>query len=142
MEKLFILLRTKKNLEELNLIFNEPNILLDEENEDYFLVLLKFIYNILIIINKENLLLKSIKIISKHFKFDNNKNNSINKFIQEINFNEKNKYLINFELQLQINNILYISNIISYNFRKLYLGSLDKISLNNFFSFYKNKNFI
>ena len=142
MEKLFILLRTKKNLEELNLIFNEPNILLDEENEDYFLVLLKFIYNILIIIDKENLLLKSIKIISKHFKFDNNKNNSINKFLQGINFNEKNKYLINFELQLQINNILYISNIISYNFRKLYLGNLDKISLNNFISFYKNKNFI
>ena len=140
MEKLFILLQTKKHLEEINLIFNEPNILLNEE--DYYLVLLKFIYNILIMIDKENLLLKSIQIISKYFKFDNNKNDTINKFLQDINFKEKNKYLTNFELQLQINNILNISNVISYNFKKLYLGSLDKISLINFISFYKNEKFI
>ena len=37
MEKLFILLQTKKNLDELILIFNEPNILLDDENEEYCL---------------------------------------------------------------------------------------------------------
>ena len=142
MEKLFILLQTKKNLDELILIFNEPNILLDDENEDYYLILLKFIYNIIIMINKEIILLKKIKIISKFFRFDNNKNNSINQFLNGINLHEKNKYLINFELQLQINNIINISNLISYNFKKIYLGSIDKITLSNLVSFYKNKKYI
>ena len=142
MEKLFILLQTKKNLDELILIFNEPNILLDNENEDYYLILLKFIYNIIIMINKEIILLKKIKIISKYFQFDTNKNNSINQFLNGINLHEKNKFLINFELQLQINNMINISNLISYNFKKVYLGSIDKITLSNFVSFYKNKKFI
>ena len=142
MEKLFILLQTKKNLDELFLIFNESNLFSDINNEQYYLILLKFIYNIFIMINNENMNLKSIKIISKYFQFNNNKNNTIDQFLNGINFNKKNKYLINFELQLQINNILKISNIISYNFKILYLGFLDKISLKNFILFYKEKKFV
>ena len=143
MEKLFILLQTKKNLEELILIFNEPNILLDNnENDDFYLILLKFIYNILIMIDKENLLLKSIKINSKNFLFDNNKNNSIYQFLNGINLNEKNRCLINFELHMNINNVVNISNLISFNFKKMYLGEIDKITLNNFVTFYKSKKFI
>ena len=141
-EKLFILLQTKKNLEKLVLILNEPNIFLDEKNDDYYLILLKFIYNILNLINKENFILKSFKMISKYFKFDSNKNKSIEEFLTGINFNEKNKNLTDFELNFQINNLKNISNLISYNFQILYLGSLDKVSLHNFISFYKNKNFI
>ena len=145
-EKLFILLQTQKNLDELNLVFNEPKILLNSDNSNennyYYLILLKFIYNILLMINKENIHLKKIKIISKYFQFDNNKNSTTNNFLKTINFNEKNKNLIYFELQLQINNIIYISNLISFNFKYLYLGSLDKVSLSNFILFYKNKKFV
>ena len=143
MEKLFILLQTKKNLEELFLIFNEnDNIFSDDENKDFYLVLLKFIYNILIMLDKEKFLLKSIKIVSKYFNFDSNKNNSIEELLSQINYNINNKNLINFELQLQINNIINISNLISFNFRKLYLGALDQKSLSSFILFYQDKNFI
>ena len=143
MEKLFILLQTKKNLEELFLMFNETdNIFSDDENKDFYLVLLKFIYNILIMLNKEKFLLKSIKIISKYFNFDSNKNNSIEEFLSQINYNINNKSLINFELQLQINNIINISHLISFNFRRLYLGALDQKSLSSFILFYQDKNFI
>ena len=139
-EKLFILLQTKKNLEELALIFNEPNLF--EKEEDYYIIFLKFIFNILSMINREKFTLKSFKLISKYFQFDNNKNKYIDDFLRGINLNEKNKNLINFELNFQINNIKNISNLFSYNYEKLYLGSLDKVSLLNFITFYKSKNFI
>ena len=139
-EKLFILLQTKKNLEELALIFNEPNLF--EKEEDYYIIFLKFIFNILSMINREKFTLKSFKLISKYFQFDNNKNKYIDDFLSGINLNEKNKNLINFELNFQINNIKNISNLFSYNYEKLYLGSLDKVSLLNFITFYKSKNFI
>ena len=145
MEKLFILLQTKKNLEELFLIFNEPNLfVLDNDNNenDYYYVLLKFIYNILIMINKENFILKYIKIISKYFLFDSNKNNSIENFLNQINFNDTNKNIIDFQLQLKMNNIANISHLISFNLQKLYLGDLDKKTLCNFVLFYQEKKFI
>ena len=145
MEKLFILLQTKKNLEELFLIFNEPNLFVidnDNNENDYYYVLLKFIYNILIMINKENFILKNIKIISKHFLFDSNKNNSIENFLNQINFNDTNKNLIDFQLQLKMNNIANISHLISFNLQKLYLGDLDKKILCNFVLFYQEKKFI
>ena len=145
MEKLFILLQTQKNLDELYIIFNEPKILLyndnNNENNSYYLILLKFIYNLLIMINKENTILRKLKIISKYFQYDNNKNNTINEFLKTIDFKEKNKNLIYFELHLQIKNIIPISNLISYNFKYLHLGALDKISLSNFVKFYKNEKF-
>ena len=140
-EKLFILLQTKKNLEELALIFNEPN-LFEKEEEDYYLIFLKFIFNILSMINREKFTLKSFKLISKYFQFDNNKNKYIDDFLSGINLNEKNKNLINFELNFQNKKIKNISNLFSYNYEKLYLGSLDKVSLLNFITFYKSKNFI
>ena len=145
MEKLFILLQTKKNLEELFLIFNEPNLFVidnDNNENDYYYVLLKFIYNILIMINKENFILKNIKIISKHFLFDSNKNNSIENFLNQINFNDTSKNLIDFQLQLKMNNIANISHLISFNLQKLYLGDLDKKTLCNFVLFYQEKKFI
>ena len=147
MEKLFILLQTKKNLEELFLFFNEPNLFAidnDDNNNDYYYVLLKFIYNILIMINKDTFILKYIKIISKYFLFDSgeNKNNFIDKFLNRFNLNENNKNLIDFQFQLKMNNITNISHFISFNLKKLHLGDFDKNTLCNFISFYQEKKFI
>jgi hypothetical protein len=147
MEKLFILLQTKKNLEELFLFFNEQNLFAidnDDNNNDYYYVLLKFIYNILIMINKDTFILKYIKIISKYFLFDSNKNknNFIDKFLNRFNLNENNKNLIDFQFQLKMNNIANISHFISFNLKKLHLGDFDKNTLCNFISFYQEKKFI
>ena len=145
MEKLFILLQTKKNLEEFFLIFNEPNLFVldkDDKENDYYYVLFKFIFNILIMINQENFILKNIKIISKYFLFDSNKNNSIQNFLNQINFNHTNINIIDFRIQLKMYNITNISHLISFNLQKLYLGDLDKKTLSDFILFYQEKKFL
>jgi hypothetical protein len=134
-------------LEELFLFFNKQNLFTidnDDNKNDYYYVLLKFIYNILIMINKDIFILIYIKIISKYFLFDSdkNKNNFIDKFLNQFNLNENNKNLIDFQFQLKMNNITNISHFISFNLKKLHLGDFDKNTLCNFISFYQEKKFI
>ena len=140
LEKLFLLLQSKKNLDSLSIIFDLPRLI--SENEKYFMIFMKFLFNIFLMLNRERFHLKQLKIISPFLNFDSCKNLLIENFIEGINLNNKNKNLSLFHIQLQISSMLNISNIISVNLQNLFLGDLDLETFENFINFYQSEQFL
>ena len=73
LEKLFLLIQTKKSLERLEIIIKLPSKLLESgnENDGYHIAIMKFIINLIILLNSEKLYLKEFKLILPFFNFDN-----------------------------------------------------------------------
>ena len=140
LEKLFLLLQSKKNLDSLSIIFDLPRLI--SENEKYFMIFMKFLFNIFLMLNRERFHLKKLRIISPFLNFDSCKNLLIENFIEGINLNNKNKNLSLFHIQLQISSMLNISNIISVNLQNLFLGDLDLETFENFITFYQSEQFL
>ena len=139
-EKLFLLLQTKKRLERIELIINLPSVLYD--NEGYHWTILKFLLNIIILMQKEVFNLKEFKIIVPFFNLDNRKYPIIGDFLERINLNEKHKFLKNFEFQgnfFKLNNII---NLIPYNLLSLNLGEFDLDTFKTFVDFYHNEQYL
>jgi len=139
-EKFFILLQTKKQLDCLTLIFEQPKLLLN--NENYFWVIMKFLFNIFLMLNREKFQLQELKLIAPNLNFDNKKNPLIESFLDGINLNNKNKNLIRFSLQAQISKLPNICNLISKNIEILILGDFDLDTFKSFITFYQSENFI
>ena len=139
-QKLFYLLQTKKHLEQIGITITKPLIL--SYNEGMFLILLKFLFNVFIMLDNERFSLKELKLVMPYFNLDNKKYPIIGEFFNTINLNEKNKTLKNFYLQIPMSKILNINNLISYNLLSLRLGDLDKDTFKIFMKFYHSEDYL
>ena len=140
LEKLFLLLQTKKRLEKIELILNVPLILND--NEGYHWTILKFLLNIILLLQKEKFNLKDFKLILPYFNLDNRKYPVIGEFLQSINLNEKSKLLKNFQIQATIMKLYNIRNLISYNLLSLNIGEFDLDTFKAFIEFYHTEEYL
>ena len=140
LEKLFLLFQTKKLLEKIELIFDLPLILCNEEG--YHWTILKFIFNIIILLQKETFNLKEFNLILPFFNLDNRQYPVIGDFLEKINLNEKNKLIKNFSLKANIFKLYNIKNLISYNLISLNIGELDLDTFKAFVDFYQTKEFL
>ena len=140
LEKLFLLLQTKKSLEKIELIIDIPLILYD--NEGYHWTILKFIFNIFILLNQEKFGLKEFKLNLPFFNFDNRTFPIIGEVIDNINLNEKNKSFKDFYFHASIIKLYNIKNLISYSLLSLNLGELDLDSFKSFIDFYQSKEYL
>ena len=141
LEKFFILIQTKKNIEFLAMIFNEPILIIN--NEKFFWIFTKILFNILLMINNEKFNnLNELKLLFPYLIFDNRKKIFIENFFEKINFYNLNQKLKKFSIQIQILNLPNFINIISKNFEYLFIGDLDIETFNNFIIFYQKENFI
>ncbi len=141
LEKFFILIQTKKNIEFLSMIFNEPILIIN--NEKFFWILTKILFNILLMINNEKFNnLNELKLLFPYLIFDNRKKIFIENFFEKINFYNLSQKLKKFSIQIQILNLPNFINIISKNFEYLFIGDLDIETFNNFIIFYQKENFI
>ena len=75
------------------------------DNEGIFLIILKFLFNIFIMLDSERFLLKELKLILPYFSLDNKKYPVIGEFFNIINLNEKNKVLKKFNLSFANSNV-------------------------------------
>jgi hypothetical protein len=144
LEKLFLLFQTKKNLEKLEIIITLPSIFLsnEKENDNYNIVIIKFILNLIILLHKEKLNLKEFRISLPYFNFNNRSYPIIGEAFEKINLLRKNPQLKIFQLEISIFKIYNIQNLISINLQDLQIGELDLETFNFFIQFYQSKEYI
>ena len=144
LEKLFLLFQTKKNLEKLEIIIKLPSIFLsnEKENDNYNIVIIKFILNLIILLHKEKLNLKEFRISLPYFNFNNRSYPIIGEALEKINLLRKNPQLQKFQLEIPIFKIYNIQNLLSINLQELQIGELDLETFNFFIQFYQSKEYI
>ena len=140
LEKLFLLMHTKKNLEKIEFIINLPLILYD--NEGYHWTIMKFLLNIFLLLQKEKYNLKEFKFILPYFNMDNRQFPIISEFLEKINLNEKNKLLKHFHFHASLIQVQNIKNIIPYSLVSLNLGEIDLSTFNALVDFYQSEEFL
>ena len=143
LDKLFLLLQTKRTLEKLEIIFILPQLFLenDQEKENYNIVIIKFIFNLFILLNKEKLILKEFKLSLPYLYFDNRTYPIIGEVLEKINLLKKSQQLKYLKLDFQIFRVYNITNLISLNLQHLYLGELDIETFKDFVKFYQSDEF-
>ena len=144
LEKLFLLFQTKKNLEKLEIIIKLPSIFLsnEKENDNYNIVIIKFILNLIILLHKEKLNLKEFRISLPYFNFNNRSYPIIGEAFEKINLLRKNTQLKIFQLEIPIFKIYNIQNLLSINLQELQIGELDLETFYFFIQFYQSKEYI
>ena len=120
---LFEILKKDQNLETLGFNFDLPPILAN--NHFYIIPILKFIINILLLIDKNKCLLKNLTILSPSIIIDNQIYSGINDIFSKININKNNKILKELNIQLKFYHMVHINNLISNRLIKLNIGDLD-----------------
>lgn len=129
---LFEIIKTKKNLEVLGLNFDIPYVLIN--NMNYKLPIIKFILNILFLIDNNEIENKSkitkLTILSPYTILDNKLENNINDIFKDITIYKNSKKLKELNIQITCYNIIHIKNIISQNLIKLSIGDLDIFTFN------------
>ena len=128
LEVLFELIRIKSdNLEKLSLYFDVPEII--AINQRYLNGILKFILNILFLIDNKKSKIKKLVIISPKTILDSSSILNIEDYIDTINIEERNKNIEELSLQMQFYRIKNIKNIISTNLIVLKIGEVDIFTL-------------
>ena len=139
LEVLFELIRTKiNNFQILSLNFDIPEII--AKNQRYLMVILKFILNILFLVDNQNSLIKKLVILSPKTILDSRYMLSIENIIDSINIDINNKHINELSLQFQFYQIKGINNFVSHNLTNLKLGDMDIFTLRQltlFLSSYK-----
>ena len=124
---LFEIIKIKINLEVLGLNFDIPYIIIN--NMNYKLPIIKFILNILFLIDNNEIENKSkitkLTLLSPYTIFDNKLENNINDIFKDITIYKNNKMLKELNIEIIFYNIVHIKNIISPNLTKLSIGDLD-----------------
>ena len=123
---LFDIISLKKNVAKLGLYFEIPSILIN--NQRYMILILKFILNIIFLLDDENYKLNTLTLLSPYTILDKDTFPSIDDYLEELEIYEKNKILLNLNLRLKIYKIINIKNIISTNLVMLNIGDFDLIS--------------
>ena len=123
---LFDIILRKKNLSKLGLYFDIPSILL--ENQKYTIPILKFIINIIFLLDEDNSKLNSLTLLSPNTILNKTLFPSIDDYFEDLEIYEKNKSLHTLHLHLKIYKIINIKKIISPNLLILSIGDFDLIS--------------
>ena len=123
---LFEILKKEQNLETLGFNFDLPPILAN--NHIYIIPILKFIINILLLIDKNKCQLKNLTLLSPSIVIDNKIYSGIIDIFSKININKNNKILKELNIQLQFYHMVHIKNLISNRLIKLNIGDLDLVT--------------
>ena len=141
-EILFELIKSRMTtFTKLSFVFDIPDII--SKRQRYLIVILKFILNILFLIDSHNSKVKKLIILSPKTILEPN-SFYIEEILDNINLAEKSIYLHDLSIQLQFYRISNIKNIISHRLTYLKLGDLDIFTLKGLtkhlcsYTFYKN----
>ena len=130
---LFDIIVSKKNLSKLILYFDIPPILIN--NQLYTILILKFIINILFLIDDNNYSLHIITIFSPDISLDKDNCPIIDDYFEELDTYKNNETLIELNLKVQINKIVNINKLVSAKLIILNIGDFDLISLEIFIKY-------
>ena len=126
-EFLFELIKSRMtNFENISFIFDIPDII--SKRQRYLIVILKFILNILLLIDSQKSKVKKLIILSLKTTLDPN-SLYIEEILDSINLAEKNRTLKELSIQFQFYRISNLKNLISYKLTYLKLGDLDIFTL-------------
>ena len=120
---LFDIIVKKKNLTKLGLYFEVPSILIN--NQNYMILILKFIINIIFFIDDENSKLNTLTLLSPYTVLDKTLFPCIDDYLEDLEISEKNHNLLYLNLQLKIYKIVNIKKLISTNLIILNIGDFD-----------------
>ena len=124
LEVLFELIRIKiNNFQLLSFNFDIPDII--AINQRYLMVIIKFILNILFLVDNKKSSIKKLVILSPKTSLDSRNMSNIESVIDTINMDANNKQINELSLQFQFYQIKNISNFISHNLTILKLGDMD-----------------
>ena len=126
---LFEILKKNKNIEILGFNFDLPSVIINKQN--YIMPILKFILNILFLIDNNKCKLQKLTILSPSIVIDNKILTGVNNIISDININQNNKILNELNIQIQFYEVINIKNLISTRLTKLNIGDLDLITFKN-----------
>ena len=142
MNLLFFVLKNKDKLYELFFNFNLPSLILD--NEYYINVILKFFYNLILLVFCSDKNYKFFSFISPTLLLDSRSNEEIDYLLNKVESEKsKNKNnLTDLTLQLRLLKVENLQYLINNNIQNLYLGEFDLDTFNNFCTIFEDKNFI
>ena len=136
---LFTILKSYTKLENLGFNFDLPIILINQQN--YTIPIIKFILNILFLVDNNNYSINTLTILGPSICFDERILPGINDTFSKFDINNNNQNLIELNLQIQLYNIINIKNIISSNLIILNIGNLDFITFKHLVKYLTSYNF-
>ncbi len=138
MNLLFFALKNLSKIQELYFNFNLPSLILD--NAKYITILLKFFYNLILLVFCSKEKYKIFSFISPFLLLDARTNEQIENLLNLV-YEYKNN-LIELTLQLRLLKIENLSFLINNNLQYLYLGNFDLYTFDNFCNIFEDKNFV
>ena len=140
LEVLFELIRTKINkFQILSFNFDTPEII--AKNQRYLMVILKFILNILFLVDSQKSKIQKLVIISPKTVLDPRHMLNIENIINNIDMDKNNENINELSLQFQFYQIKNMNNFISHNLTSLKLGDMDIPTLKHLTRFLSSYNF-
>ena len=138
LEILFELIKIK-DFRKIAVNFDTPCII--EINNSYMNTIFKFLMNLLFLVDNPNSRIEKLIILSPRTKFDSRFLPSIDNILEDINFNENNKYLVELSLHLQIFMIKNIHTLITQRLVLLNIGDCDIFTMKELIKFLTSFNF-
>ena len=135
-----ILLLKKKILSKLILYINIPSILIN--NQAYMILILKFVINILFLLDDESSGLNILSLFCPNIALDKDLCPILEDYFDEFDIYKKNNTLIEFNLKVQIYKIININKLVSTNLIILNIGDFDLISFGIFINYIISYKFI
>ena len=123
---LFDIITKKTNLNKLGLYFEVPSILIN--NQKYMILILKFIINILFLLDDENSKINNLTLLSPFTILDTNIFPTIDDYLEDLEINEKNQSLLYLNIHLKIYKVVNIKKLITTNLIILNIGDFDLFS--------------
>ena len=140
LKELFYFFTMKTHFAELSLIFDLPTILV--KNGHYNNVIMKFILNMFIIIDKTLNHFKTLSINAENFIFDSRKNPILNNFFDKLSIHlNRDNELTSLTFQVKLYCITKIYRLIPYNLTYLSLGSFDYDTFKGFVDYFASGEF-
>ena len=128
LEVLFELIKSKiSKFELLSFNFDVPEIIAARQR--YLMGILKFILNILILVDNKKSKIKKLIILSPKIKFDSRSMTNIEEILDTFDIDKKNKAINELSIQIQFYKIGNVKNLISHNLITLKIGEMDIFSL-------------
>ena len=122
LEVLFELIKLK-DFKKIAVNFDTPTII--DTNDYYMNTIFKFIMNLLFLVDNPNTRIEKLIILSPRTKFDSRFLPSIDNILEDINFNDNNKFLNELSIQLQLCMLKNIKNLITERLIILNIGECD-----------------
>lgn len=117
-------------LTELCIIIESPNII--NSNDKYVMTVLKFIMNMLLLLNSSICQYNTFKLIAPFVHMDKKRLSDIEDFFEVIDLNKTNYNLRNLSVQFQLYDIVHVSHLLTQKLHSIYIGDFNPQSLNYF----------